>query len=122
MSVTAAELAQIQADLVAQVLDKSVDLYEPVASTDAYGSPINTWPTLTSTTVCGMQQPTSTHLENYAFRIGAEASWLVHLPVGTVIDEQWHLIVEAQVLEVHVILAPQSYQGLLSVLCAEIKE
>ncbi len=121
MTIPAAELAQIQADLVAQVLDKSVDLYEPVASTDAYGSPINTWPTLTSTTVCGMQQPTSTHLENFDFKIGAEASWLVHFPVNTTIGEQWHAIVEGSTLEVHVILTPQSIPGLLSTICAEIK-
>jgi hypothetical protein len=111
---------------------------------DIYGSStssnVNTASySLVTTTTCGVSQPSGTHLQNYDFLIGAEASWLAHVPVGTNIQERDHIVTGgplpasnqypsstlypdiAQILEVHVVLTPRSYPALLDVLCAEIK-
>ena len=136
MAVSAAELASIQSEAAKWSCDKPCTIWRDSSAAtpstaDAYGSSTSSntntgnytqiAPTGNNTLNCGMAQPTSTHLQNYDFLIGAEASWLVHLPIGTNIQERDHIVVESQVLEVHVILTPRSYPALLDVLCAEIK-
>lgn len=128
LAVSAAELASIQAEAVKAVCDKTCQVYRDLtfATPDIYGSssssPADTASyTLMSTTVAGVAQPTATHLQNYDFLIGSEASWLVHLPVATDVQHRDHLVIDGQILEVHVILTPRSYEALRGVLAAEIK-
>jgi hypothetical protein len=133
LAVSAAELAAIQAE-ANSTLDKPATIWrDTTAGTtrDIYGSsssdPANTGnytqvaPTGNNTLFCSVAEPTATHLQNYDYLIGAEATWLVKLPVGTTCQERDHIVVESQVLEVHVILTPRSYAALLTVLAAEIK-
>lgn len=122
MALDAAELAELQADLVSQVCDQSVQLFKPTATSDAYGSPANSYPnTPTATTVCGVRIPTASELQNYDYKIGDKAAYHVDFPVGTQIGEQWRAVIGGQTLEVHVLLTPQSYPGLLSTICVQIK-
>lgn len=119
MAISAAELAQIQADLVAQVCDKTCVIQRNTPGQDSHGSETESYHTI-ATTACGMQQPNSGLLTNYDFRIGALDAWHVHLPIGTDVGEGDHLIVEGKTLTVHVLLDPHSIPGLLPVLAAEI--
>ena len=129
LPVSAAELASIQADAVAAVCDKTCQIWRDLTPTtpDKYGSstssPTNTANyTLIHTNVpVGMSQPTAGELQNYDYEIGDKAAWTVHSPVGTDVLERDHLVIEGQTLEVHILLTPQSYPALLSVLTAEIK-
>ncbi len=128
MSISAAELASIQTEAAKWVCDKSCSIYRDATQTtpDGYGGettgPSDTGAyTLIATTVCGIGEPTGTHLQNYDYLIASEESLLVHLPIGTDVVERDHIVVESQVLEVHVILTPRSYPALLDVICAEIK-
>jgi hypothetical protein len=128
LPVTASEMASIQADLVAAVCDKSCQLYRDLSATTPgiYGSSSSSRDdtsayTLMHTVVCGMSQPSGGQLANYDYLIGDKNAWTVHFPVGTDVLERDHVLVEGQILEVQILLAPQSYQGLLSVLAVEIK-
>jgi hypothetical protein len=133
MSISAAELASIQSEAAKWACDKPCTIWRDATQTtpDGFGGsttgPSNTGsytqvaPTGTNTLYCGVTQPTATHLQNYDYLIGSEASWLVHFPIGTNVLERDHIVVESQTLEVHVDLTPRSYPALLSVLAAEIK-
>jgi len=127
LPVSAAELASIQADAVAAVCDKTCQIWRDLtASTiDIYGgsssSPADTSSyTLMHTTVAGMRQPTGGELANYDYLIADKAAWTVLLPVGTDVLHRDHLVIESQVLEVHVLLTPHSYPALDGVIAAEL--
>lgn len=126
MSISAAELASIQSEAAKWTCDKPCTIYRDTTQTtpDGFGGettgPTDSGYTLIATTVCGVAQPSGTHLQNFDYLIAAEKSWLVHLPIGTSVVERDHIVVESQILEVHVILNPQSYPALLSVIAAEI--
>jgi len=119
--VDASELAEIQADLVAAVCDKTCVIQRASATNDAWGSPAKGPYSTINTTVAGMKQPDSGLLANYEYKIGALNSWHIHLPYGTDVQEADRLIVENQTLFVHVVLSPHSIPGLQPVLAAEIK-
>jgi len=121
MAISAQELSQIQADLVAQTLDKACQMYAPVDSVDSMGSPIVTYPTLTQTTVCNMRQPNAGELQNYGYAIEDKDAWTIHLPYGTTVGGQWQLVIEGQKLTVHILLEPHSVPGLSAVIAAQIK-
>lgn len=122
MSITAAELAQIQADVAAMTLDKTCVIQRlPSLTPNSRGVPDETSYSAIATVAAGMRQPTGAHLANYAYAIEALATWLVHFPVGTNVQKLDHLIINGETLEVQIILAPQSYQALLSVLATELK-
>lgn len=119
--VGAAELASIQADLVKAVCDKTCVVEAPSGvAPDGYGSKAKSYSPV-ATTVAGMSQPTAGELQNYAYVIEDKAAWKVHLPIGTVVAPQYRLVIEGQTLEVHILLTPQSYPGLLDVIAAELK-
>lgn len=118
---SASELAQIQADLVAATCDKTCVIQRGTPSTDAFGNAVEDSYATISTTVAGLRQPTASMLQNYDFRIGSLAAFLVHLPVGTDVAVDDQLVIDGQALTVHVLLTPQSYQGLLQIIAAEMK-
>lgn len=119
--VPAPELAQIQADAVAAVCDKTCDIYLKVTAPDAYGTPVDTWPTKSATVPAGMRQPSAGELANYDYEIGDKAAWTIMMPVSAVVNHQAHLVIEGQTLEVHILLNPRSYEVFHSVIAIEIK-
>lgn len=119
LAISTAELAQIQADAAA-TLDIPCLVQRKAATKDVYGSETDVWNTTTSVNV-GVAQPSGSQLQNYDYKIGSLASWPVHLPVGTDVKEQDHLVMQSQTLVVQVLLTPRSYQALLTVLASEVK-
>ena len=122
LPVSAAELASIQSDVAAAALDKTCQIQRLSSTTpNSRGVPSGSYSTI-ATVNAGMTQPSSTHLENYAYAIEALATWLVRFPVGTDVKASDHLLIAGQTLDVQVILDPHSYPGLLPVLASELKK
>jgi hypothetical protein len=126
MAITAAELAQMQTDAQAVVLDKPCQIWRAPLAADSYGSPargtyVKIAPVGGATLNAGLTEPTAGQLQNYDYLIGSLAAWHVQLPVGTDVQAQDHLVIDGNTLEVHVLLDPRSLQVLLSVIAAEIK-
>lgn len=119
--IPSAELAQIQADAAAAALDKTCVIQRSTGFTqDGTGTRVPSYATI-ATVNAGMTLPSAGELANYDYLIGDKASWTVRLPIGTDVTHQDHLIIESQVLEVHVLLTPRSYPALASVIAVEIK-
>lgn len=128
LPVSASELAAIQSEAVSAVCDKTCQIWRDLTpyTPDAYGSSSSSRDntvdyTLIATTVAGMSQPSAGELQNYDYLIGDKAAWTVHMPVGTDVTHRDHLVINGQVLEVHVLLNPKSYEVFHSVIAAEIK-
>jgi hypothetical protein len=115
-----AELISIQNDVAIAACDKDCDIQRATTSHDGYGSQTETYTTI-ATVKAGMTQPSGGMLQNYAFAIADLASWAVHFAIGTDVRHRDHLVIEGQTLEVHVILDPRSFPGLLTVIAAELK-
>lgn len=119
--ITASELQQLQADIAAIALDQTCQIQRlPSSIPNSRGVPSGTYTTI-ATVQCGMKQPTGTHLQNYDYLIGGVAAWLVQFPIDTDVRAQDHLVISGQDLTVQIVLAPQSYAALISVLAAEKK-
>jgi hypothetical protein len=118
--ISSAELASIRADIQAAAMDQTCQIQRKTTTDDGLGSASEIWVTIT-TTVCGMTQPGAGLLENYGYKIGSLATWVVELPYGTNVQELDHIIVDGQTLEVQVLLDPRSYAGCVMVLASEIK-
>lgn len=121
LAISSTELAQIQADASAAACDKTCVIRRKTSNTsDSVGT---STPTLSviATVNAGMAQPSQQLLQNYEYLIGSLSAWLVKFPVGTDVQHQDQLTIDGQVLEVHVVLTPRSYQALLTVLAAEVK-
>lgn len=87
----------------------------------ATGNVITTYATH-ATLTGAISQPSAGHLQNYGYKIGDLAAWLVRLPVGTDIVETDRLVTsDGNTLEVQVLLAPKSYQINLMMLATEVK-
>lgn len=118
---SASELARIQADAQKAVCDKPCVINRKTRTADGMGSTSEAWKPVSATgLMAGLSEPTAGELQNYDYIIGDKAAWKVHLPVGTDVQHQDHLVIEGSTLEVHVILVPRSYPALLAVLAAEI--
>ena len=121
-AVLSSELAAIQSELVAAVCDKVCLIYRKTTSVGTAGEPVDTYgSTPLYTTVAGTAQPTAGQLQLYADLIGSLIAWQVHLPLGTDVQHQDHLVIGADVLEVQVVPSLHSYPGLLTVLASEVK-
>lgn len=119
--VTAAEMAQIQADAAAATCDLTCTIQRKTPTLDAYGSETDTWNTI-AVVPAGMAQPTAAQLQNYDYLIGALASWQIRLPFGTDVKAQDHLLINGQTLVVQVFLVPKSLQVFVNVLASEVKQ
>lgn len=119
--ISPAEMLSIQADVALAACDKDCQIQRlPTSTPDSRGVPSGV-PTTIATVKAGMKQPTGNHLQNYDYLIAAMDTWLVQFPVGTDVRAQDNLVIEGRSLVVQIILAPQSYPGLLSVLASEVK-
>lgn len=117
--ISASELASIQNDLNA-LLDKSCTIQRSTPTSDAWGTQKPTYSTVGTCNVL-VSQPTGGLLANYEYLVGDLDTWQVRAPVGTDIREQDHLVIDGQTLTAQVVLQPKSYQGLITVLAAEVK-
>lgn len=116
------ELALIQSDLAAVVLDKSCAIRRATSTPDAWGTNSETLTVISDPDLmCGMSQPSAGQLANYDYLIGSLSAWQVKFPVGTDVAEQDLLDIEGQTLTVQVLLDLHSYPGLLTVLATEVK-
>ncbi len=116
---TAAELAQIRADVAAVALDLDCVVQRKTITSDGMGQGSEAYTTI-ATVKAGMRQPGSTHLQNYAYMIESLATWEVQLPYGTNVAEQDHIVVSGHTLVVQKDLSPQSYNALVTVLASEV--
>lgn len=129
LAVSQAELAAIQQEAVSAACDKTAAIYRDLTegTPDAYGSSSSSKSDTSAYTLmysgvpAGMSEPTGGELQNFDFTIGDKIAWKLHMPVGTGLQERDHVVIESQVLEVHVILTPRSYPALLAAICAEVK-
>lgn len=119
-SIAAQELAQIQSDVAFAVCDQPCVVTYPTLAKDVLGTQTEVY-AVSSVTKAGMTQPTAGQLQNYDFLLGSLKAWQVKLPIGTVVQEKWHLIISGEELVVQVLLSPRSFPGLLTVLASEIK-
>lgn len=117
---SSAEQAQLQADFVAAVCDKTCVVTRRPTTSGSSGEPTGVYAQI-ATTVCGLRQPTAGELQNYAFLIADKTAWTVLMPAATDATHQDRLIIEGQTLEVHVLLNPRSYEMFHSVIAAEVK-
>lgn len=128
LPISASEIASIQADTVSATCDKTCVIKRASLNTpDAYGSPTKPSYTTVETTVAGVAEPTGGQLSNYDYLIGSLKAYQVKLPINnpttgllTNVQEQDHLIIEGETLEVHVLLKPRSYEALRTVIAAEV--
>lgn len=122
--ISAKELLSIQNDVSAIACSLPCTVQRKSVSKDVYGSEIETWNTI-ETTTCGLSEPTGSQLQNYDYLIGSLATWQAKLPYATNVQHQDHLLITGefaqQTLVVQVILEPRSYASLLTVLASEIK-
>jgi hypothetical protein len=118
--ISTTELQQIQSDVASAACDKDCDIQRATTSNDGYGSQTETYTTI-ATVKAGMTQPSGGMLQNYSFIIEDLAAWQVKFPIGTDVRHRDRLSIEGQTLEVHVILDPRSFPGLLTVIAAELK-
>jgi hypothetical protein len=119
---TAAELAQLRADVAAIALDLDCTIQRPTMTKDAWGSDTEVPVTISPVGLkAGMKSPRARVLETYADRIGAKLAWEVNLPYGTSVQELDHLFIGTDEMIVQAELTQQSYPTLTTVLAVETK-
>src|SRR5215472_9715220 len=104
--VSAAELASIQNDLASATCDQTCQIWRKALTKDAYGTATEAW-TLITTTHAGIAEPSGTQLQNFDYLIGSLNAWRVHLPIGTNVLHQDHLVISGNTMVVQVLLAPR---------------
>lgn len=103
-------------------LDLTIGIYRRTVTQDAAGRVTPTYPNTATYTVAGnLAQPTAGQLANYGYRVGSLAAWQVRMPIGTDVRATDRLLVNGQVLEVQVVLAPQTYETSLLLIASEVK-
>ncbi len=117
--ISASELAAMQAAQNA-IFDLSCQIQRKTNTADGYGGVTEAWATIATVNV-GMAQPNAGQLTNYAYVIGSLPAWQVHLPYGTSVQAQDHLIISSQTLEVQVVLNLRSNPTMVTVLASEVK-
>lgn len=125
LPISAAELAQIQADAAAAACDQVCTIQRATRTPLPSGGASVAWGTVLqhgATTVnAGMAEPTAGQLANYGYLVGSLAAWQLKFPVGTDVLEKDQAIIAGQTLNVVKILNPRSYPALITVLAAEVK-
>lgn len=117
---TAAEMAQLRADVAAIALDLDCVIQRATPTKDAWGTETENWATI-ATLKAGMKSPRPATLDVYAARIGAKLAWEVNFPYGTDVQEQDHLLIGSETMVVQAVLSVQSYSTLTTVLATETK-
>lgn len=119
---TAAEMAQLRADVAAIALDLDCTIQRATASKDAWGTETEVFNTISPSDLkAGMRSPKPATLDVYASRIGAKLAWEVDFPYGTDVQEQDHLLIGSETMVVQAILSQQSYSTLTTCLATETK-
>lgn len=121
LAVSAAEMTAIRNEAAAATCDTACTIKRNTAGVaDTYGTSTESLTTI-ATTTAGIAEPSASQLTNYAYKIGALATWLVQLPWGTSVQAGDLLIFPSHRLVVQIVLAPRSYDALTSVLATEVK-
>jgi hypothetical protein len=119
---TAAELAQIRADVASVALDLNCIIQRKTETLDAWGTSTTIWDTISPSGLkAGMKSPSPSMLMIYAEQIGAKLAWQVNFPWGTDVQIQDHIIIGNDTMIVQAILSQQSYSSLTTVLAVEIQ-
>jgi head-tail adaptor len=117
--ISAPDLAAMQATANAS-MDTSIHVQAVTRTSDGAGGFTETWATV-ATVNGNLAQPTGQMMQNYDFLIGPLATWLVRVPVGTVISRDNQLVIGSLTLRVQVVLQPQSYQTSMRLLASEVQ-
>ena len=118
--IPATELAAMQAVATASLDIASCVVQRATTADDGYGHAVKTWATI-ATVAAGMAKPSAQVMHIYAARIGALASWVISLPLGTDVKADDHLLIIGQTLRVQADLTQSSYSTLTQVLATEIR-
>jgi hypothetical protein len=115
--IPSAELAAMQAQ-VNTALDLSCTIQRKTSPTrTAEGYQVDTYTTI-ATTTCNLAEPGEALLQNYAYRIANEETWLVRFPFNTSLRADDQIIVSGVTMRVEIVLNPQSYNLSLQALCS----
>ena len=118
--ITAAQLAAMQA-AVNKAMDVSLTQKRDTQTQGPTKNVIHTYATV-ATLSGNLAQPSAQLLQNYDYRVGSQATWLVRVPVGTDLRASDQLITpDGNTLDVQILLTPTSYPTGIQALCAEIK-
>lgn len=118
--IPATELAAMQAVAAASLDITGCQIQRATPADDGYGHTTKTWATI-ATVTAGMAKPSAQVMTQYAGRIGALASWVVSLPLGTDVKADDQLLIIGQTLRVQADLTQSSYSTLTQVLATEIR-
>jgi hypothetical protein len=119
-AVSAAELTAIRAETASAACDLACVVKRNTGgSADGYGTSTEGLTTI-ETTTAGMANPQASLLQNYAYKIGSLATFLVQLPYGSSALEDDILAIAGKTLKVQIVLDPSSYQALHTVLASEV--
>lgn len=119
MSISAAELASMQATAHA-AMDQSATIKRASLASDGAGGSMPTWSTI-GTVACTLSQPTPALMQNYDYLIGPLDSWMVRVPVGTDVRPKDHLIIGTLTLLVQSVPPIRSRQITLTLLASRIE-
>jgi hypothetical protein len=118
--VSAAELSALRTEAASAACDLPCVVKRDTSGTsDGYGTSTDGLTTI-ETTTAGMANPQASQLQNYAYKIGALATFLVQLPYGSSVQENDILTIGGRDLLVQIILDPSSYDALTSLLASEV--
>lgn len=119
--ITNAEIAQMQADIIATDFDTAFTVKRKTRTPDGTGHYSESITTIVSSVNGNLSQPSANQMQNYGYRIGSLAAWQVRLPVGTNVLENDLLLTSGQTLTVQVIMQPKSRQTNLHLLASEVE-
>lgn len=118
--VSAAELTALRTEAASAACDLVCLVKRDTGgASDGYGTSTDGLTTI-ETTTAGMGNPQASQLQNYAYKIGSQATFLVQLPYGSSVREDDILTIGGRDLLVQIILDPSSYDALTSLLASEV--
>lgn len=119
MSISAAELASMQATAQA-AMDQTATIKRASLASDGAGGSIPTFATV-GTAACTLSQPTPALMQNYDYLIGPLDAWMVRVPLGTDVRPKDHLVVGTLTLLVQSVPPTRSRQITLTLLASRIE-
>lgn len=123
------ELAAAQSEMVAAFCDQTCSIYRDTgkATPGTYGSSSSSrgntaaYTQLATGVSIGLEPPSQAELQNFDYLIADKIAWRACFPLAQDVQPQDHIVIGTQVLEVHVLLTPESYPMLLHAIVAELK-
>lgn len=107
--------------VVAKAFDVTFTQQRTTQTQGPTGNVIDTYATVNAALSGNLAQPTGQLLQNYDYRVGDQASWLVTVAQGADLRAGDRLLTGSQTLDVQIILQPQSYSTCTQAIAAEVK-